>query len=682
VHTFKVKGLDHELRVVRFNGYEGMSELFAFEVALACAEHDLAFDDIVGKPATLDIRSGDSVRHVHGIVSDFEQGEEGKKLTAYRAVLVPLVWNLKNRRASKIFQNLAVPEIVKKVLDNAKIAASSYRFALQGSYKSREYCVQYRETDWGFVCRLLEEEGIAHFFDHTEDGHVLVFADSSAAYGAIAGKDTIVFRTSAGALLSDEHINQFHYSQRVRPEKVTLRDYNFKKPSLLLEGQAEKKPDLEIYDYPGDYDDPSEGTRLAKLRLEELRASTQTAEGLAVCPRLLPGFTFKMADHPRDDFNQTYLVTRVEHHGLGPDSGLEDEKVYEARFQVIPGGVPFRPALITPKPTIRGVQTAIVTGPGSDEICTDEYGRVKVHFHWDREGQTDDTSSCWIRVSQISAGSSWGAVFLPRVGHEVVVDFIEGDPDRPLVVGSVYHAVNKPPYSLPADKTKSTIKTNSSTGGGGFNEVRFEDKKGSEEFFMHAQKDLNVVVENDQTETVGRNDSLTVTGNLTLEVGGEVTFAAGGGGSSKENPTKGTLSGDVTLELKKNMTLTVDKDWTETIKGAASETVNKSKSVSVDENYTLKVTKDGTIKIDKNLKEEVGEKMSLVVGSELKVEVGDAKLTLSKSGDITVEGKKITVKGTGPVEVQGSKLQLKSDGDVSVQAGGNVQLKGSQVGVN
>jgi type VI secretion system secreted protein VgrG len=495
VHTFKVKGLDQELRVTRFDGHEGMSELFAFDISLGCAEHDLSFDDIVGSDAVLEIRSGDSVRHVHGIVSDFEQGELGKKVTAYRAVLVPTVWKLRNRRASRIFQDLNVAEIVEKVLTKAGIQASAFRFALQGTYKKREYCVQYRETDWAFVCRLLEEEGIAFFFEHMEDGHGLVFSDNNAAFAPVAGNASVVFRTSAGALQSDEHVSQFLFSQRVRPEKVTLRDYDFKKPTLSLEQDASSKDDLEIYDYPGDYDDPKEGARLAKVRLEELRASRRTGDGDAVCPRLVPGFTFTMTEHPRDDFNRKYLVTRVEHHGIVADMGDAGEKVYENRFQVIPADVPFRPPLVTPKPAVRGVQTAFVVGPAGDEIYTDEHGRVKVHFHWDREGASDDHDSCWIRVAQISAGSAWGAVFLPRIGHEVVVDFIEGDPDRPLVVGSVYHGTNVPPYKLPDDKTKSTIKTNSSTGGGGFNEIRFEDKKSSEEFFMHAQKDLNAVIE-------------------------------------------------------------------------------------------------------------------------------------------------------------------------------------------
>jgi type VI secretion system secreted protein VgrG len=314
-------------------------------------------------------------------------GDEGKKLTAYRAVLVPAVWRLQHRRDSRIFQELAVPDILKKVLQAAGLPGNAYRFALSGSYAPREYCVQYRESDWAFLCRLMEEEGIAYHFEHTESAHVLVMADSPSAYAAIAGDAKVVFRPPLGALVKDEHVSRFRHAERIRPGKVTLHDYNFKKPGLLLEGadQAAVDPDLEIYDYPGDYDAPDPGSALAKIRLEELQTSRKTGDGESACARFVPGATFTLADHPRDDFNARLLITRVDHHGAEP--GMDpsgDAAPYGNRFHVIPAGVPFRPPQLTPRPTIKGIQTAIVTGPAGEEIHTDEHGRIKVQFHWDR----------------------------------------------------------------------------------------------------------------------------------------------------------------------------------------------------------------------------------------------------------------------------------------------------------
>jgi type VI secretion system secreted protein VgrG len=710
MHTFQIDGLGHSLRVIRFEGQEGLSQLFQFEIDVACPAGDVAFEDAVGKPAILTFRVGEEPRHVHGIVASFEQGEEGKKLTAYRAVLVPAVWRLRHRRDSRIFQALSVPDILKKVLDGAGILSEGYRLALSGSYSPREYCVQYRESDWAFLCRLMEAEGIAYHFEHTASKHVLVMADSPSHYAPIAGDSTLVFRPPLGALVQGEHVSRFRYIERVRPGKVTLRDYNFKKPSLLLEGKgkAAENDDLEIYDYPGDYDAPDPGGALAKIRLEELQASRQTADGESACARLLPGATFTLADHPRDDFNRDLLITSVDHHGAEPGMDYGDSAApYGNRFKVIPKDIPFRPPQVTPRPTIKGIQTAIVTGPSGEEIHTDEHGRIKVQFHWDRLGKKDDKSSCWIRVSQIWAGGAWGAVFLPRIGHEVVVDFIEGDPDRPLIVGSVYHGTNVPPYALPAEKTKSTLKSNTSSGGGGSNELRFEDKKGSEEIFLHGQKDWDILIEHDKSQEIGNDESLLVKhdrekrvdndesesigGNKTIDVakthtetiGGDESLSVEGDRSISvsKNHTE-SVGGDQSADVGGSQSISVGKSKSESVAEGSSETVGKSKSVSVDENYSLTVTKDGTVKIGKNLKEEVGEKKTLIVGKELAIQVGDATITVKKNGDITVQGKKITVKGTGPIQVEGKKIEVKSDGDVSVQASGKVKVKGSNVGMN
>ncbi|WP_437669530.1 type VI secretion system Vgr family protein [Sorangium sp. So ce131] len=712
MHLFQVDGLDHELRVTRFEGREAISELFHFDVLVASQEKDIAFEDVVGKTALLTWRIGEQPRHVHGVVASFEQGDEGKRLTAYHATVVPDVSRLKHRRNSRIFQALSTPEIIEKVLKTAGIPGSGYRFALSGGYRAREYCVQYRESDFAFMSRLLEEEGISYFFEHDEDGHVLVFADGPSAHGPIAGESTVVFRPPLGALFQGEHVSRFRYAERVRSGKVTLRDYNFKKPGLSLETKAEADADddLELYDYPGDYDTPGAGSSIARIRLEQIQTSRKTGSGESVCPRFLPGQRFTLADHGRDGFNRDYLIVSVHHHGHEPglDSGSEDDAPrYGNRFQVVPAEVPFRPPSVTPWPTIKGIQTAIVVGPPNEEVFTDEHGRIKVQFHWDREGKRDSQSSCWIRVSQIWAGSAWGAVFLPRIGHEVVVDFLEGDPDRPLVVGSVYHGTNVPPYALPAERTKSTIKSNSSTGGGGFNELRFEDKKGSEEIFLHGQKDWSIAIEhdkrqwigndemlevahdrskvvgNDQSEVIGGNKSIEVAKNHTESIGENESLSVGVdrdvsvGGDHTES-----VAGSQSIDVGEDQSASIGGDKSESVGGASSENVAKGKSTSVDEGYKLTVGKDMTVTIGKNVKEEVKEKKTMIIGEKLAIQCGDATITVEKNGNVTVQGKKITVKGEGPVRVEGKKLDVKSEGAVNVEASGKVKIKGSNVGVN
>ncbi len=463
----EVQGLSATFAVARMEGAEGVSELFHFDLVLTSDDKLIPFADVIGKSAALSMEPGKGeTRFVHGIISRFRQAEESHRVAVYHATLVPKLWRLQHRQESRIFQEQTAPSIIQKVLKGAGI--TDIRVALSASYATREYCVQYRETDFAFVSRLMEEEGIFYFFEHEAGKHVLVLADAPSAPTAIAGDATLLFRPGHGALTqAAESIMRFSHTEELQPGKLSLSDFNFKKPSLslLVSSQASEGADHEIYDYPGEYDVPGDGTALSKVRLEELQALRKIGDGQSTSMRLTPGFTFSMGEHPRDELNIKYLVTKVQHRAsqvAGEGHGMEGNEGYQNTFQCIPAEVPYRPARKTPRPTIKGVQTAIVTGPGGEEIHTDEHGRVKVHFHWDRNGTKDDKSSCWIRVSQLWAGAGWGAMWIPRIGHEVVVDFIEGDPDRPLIVGRVYHGANVPPYALPGEKTKSTIKSNSS----------------------------------------------------------------------------------------------------------------------------------------------------------------------------------------------------------------------------
>ncbi|HEY8039538.1 MAG TPA: type VI secretion system tip protein VgrG, partial [Polyangiaceae bacterium] len=521
--SIEIEGFSEELRVVHFEGYEGISQLFEFEVTVGAESSAIAFADIVRKKASLTIHPDgeDHPRLVHGVVSRFEQGSPHRRGSTYRITVVPWAWMLEQRVDSRIFQDMTAPDIVQKVLQAAGYTSGDdFKLSLQGTYVTRDYCVQYRETDWDFVSRLLEEEGIAYFFEHDEAKHTLVLVDRPAAWPPIAGEATLIFRQAEGALggiAHGTHVTRFAMSEEVRPGKVTLRDWNFEKPALKLEAdkEAAKDTNLEVYDQPGEYGVPADGEALAAVRLEELQAPRRTGRGESTCARLSGGHELTLSEHPREDFNTGYLVTRVEHWGTEPDMevmGEGSETPYRNRFEAIPSTVVFRPARVTRRPQIHGVQTAIVVGPQGEEIYADKHGRVKVQFHWDRLGKNDDKSSCWVRVAQMWASAAFGAMFLPRVKDEVVVAFLEGDPDKPLVVGRVYHGTNVVPYALPDEKTKSTIKSHSSpqAGDDAFNELRFEDKKGSEEVFLQAQKDWTINVKNDKNQKVGHDETLEV----------------------------------------------------------------------------------------------------------------------------------------------------------------------------
>jgi type VI secretion system secreted protein VgrG len=492
---FEISGVKTELLVIRFDLAEGVSVPYALSVELAC-DDEVKMDDALGKEGFLTLTGDGGDRIVHGVVDRFEHTGNRGRFGLYRARVVPYLQWLSLERDCRIFQNKSVPDIVKLVLQGLELPTDRFDFRLMESYAPVEYCVQYRETDLDFVSRLLEEEGIFYFFEHSDKKHLLVFADGTVAYKEIAGESGVTYNFSQGIAPAEECVFRFAFSRQVRSGKMTRRDYNFEKPGLDLkkEEQAKVHEKLEVYDYPGRYVEPDRGKQLSRVRLEESMTYYETAEGESTCVRLVPGFKFSLSDHEHGEYNRDYFLTKLVTRGEQPQSLQEKsgpggvESSYSSRFTAIPASVPFRPARVTPKPVVEGIQTAKVTGPKGEEIYTDKYGRVKVKFHWDRGDDNDEKSSCWIRVSSTFAGGQYGAIFTPRIGHEVVVDFLEGDPDRPLITGSVYNAGQMPPYDLPAEKTKSTTKTDSSIGGKGFNEIRFEDKKDEEQVFVHGQR--------------------------------------------------------------------------------------------------------------------------------------------------------------------------------------------------
>jgi type VI secretion system secreted protein VgrG len=715
--SFEVEGLPRLLRVASFEGVESMSQLFHFDITFVSEEKAIPFDRVVGRRARLVLHGR---RRIHGIVSRFAQGQAGKQLVAYHATLVPTVWRLLHRHDCRIFQELTIPEIVTRVLEDAGIASESFRFALEQEHLPREYCVQYRESDWAFVSRLLEDEGLMSFFEHDGDREVLVIADSTAVHAAIEGEAEVPFRDASAALHSGECVSTFRYSEEVRPGRTRVRDWNFKQPDLSLDRDvtAPIDDDLEIYDYPTGHTTPDEGATLAQLRLEEWRTFAEVAEGDSSCSRLAPGRWFGLVEHPRDSFNRRYVVTRLEHRGSQATMAEPGEVTmgYSNQFTAIPSTVPFRPTRRTRRPTIKGVQTAIVVGPSGEEIHTDEHGRVKVQFHWDRRGRRDEQSSCWMRVSHGWAGAAFGAMYIPRVGHEVIVDFLEGDPDRPLVVGRVYHGANPPPYVLPAEKTKSTLRSNTTPGGEGSNEILFEDKAGSEEIYLHGQKDWTIVIENDKdqrvghderlfverdrTKTIRRDQSETIEGEKRTQVGrnheehigmsaaliikNNRTLTVGGGDSQ-------SVGGNATVKIGGNLassaggsaSLQVGGDRTDGTGGMHKQSVGGNKSIDVTGSYTLEVAEDVTLSAGGDHQQLVKGSQKVIVGEYIMIECGKALVMIEKSGHITVQGRNIDVNALGTVKIEADKpIDLTSSADVTVKAAKVVKVKGAKVEVN
>ena len=610
---FEIDGELMDFGVVAFHGSEGMSELFRFELDLISSNPDVLFADVLGKGALLTLHGDPTDRVIHGMVARFAQLEETVRFARYRAVLVPKCFKLSYRRDCRIFQELDVSEIITEVLQGAGIPADEFSFDLFGAHPKREYCVQYRESDWAFVSRLLEEEGIFYYFRHTEEGHTLVMSDNPFGLHPISAPEEVPYGDSRGFIAPEDHIASFGYAEQIRTGKVSLQDYDFERPALSLMSNeaAAFDPDLEVYDYPGRYFEPGIGKSLAKTRMQAAQSTRAIGQGESGCVRLTPGFFFDMVGHPRSLMNRRFLVTRVVHKGR--DEAVLPEvtrgtsiSTYDGQFACVPDDVPFHPVEVTPKPRIHGIQTAIVVGPAGEEIYTDQHGRVKVQFHWDREGARDEKSSCWIRVSQSWAGEAWGGMLIPRIDQEVVVSFLEGNPDRPLITGRVYHGTNVPPYELPANKTKSTLKSNSSLGGGGYNEILFDDIKDNEFFYVQAQKNLHKLVKNDEEKQVGRNQ---------------------------------------TLQVCKDRDIHVDGIKRETVRRSVHYTIGGSESTFVGNNRSLIVKKEDHQKVGKIYTMEAGDEIHFKSGKLVVWEAGEDLTIAGPGGFIRIDSKGVTIVG-------------------------------------
>ncbi len=612
--SLSIEGLEHDLQVLEFSGREAISQPYRFEIEVVSERPDLDLQSLLHQPAFLAF-SPDGLG-IHGSIYRVAQSESGKRLTRYKLSLVPQLSYLTHRSNQRIFQHLTVPQIVAQVLQEHGIVEGGYQFQLGPTvYPKRDYCVQYDESDLHFVQRLCEEEGIHYHFQHREQGHVLVFGDDQSTFGKL-GQPTAYLQDN-GMTADEPVIKRFAVRLETRTSRITRRDYDFEQPHLLMEAafkedrdpEAKPLPDLEDYDYPGRFVDRARGKHLSQRNLERHRADYRLAEGHGDQPKLLSGHFLELSDHPRQDYNDLWLLHEVIHQGKQPQV-LEEfvtshtaasdgfTQGYRNHFTATPWDVPFRPPLAHPKPRVLGSQTAVVTGPAGEEIHCDEYGRIKVQFFWDREGQADDKTSCWLRVASNWAGDSYGGITIPRIGMEVLVTFLEGDPDQPLVTGCLYHAEHVVPYDLPSNKTRSVFKTLSTPGGGGYNELRIEDKKGAEQIYLHAQRGWDENIEHDQKIRVGNERHDTVEANSYTE-----------------------------LKAEENLTIKTER----------KVEVKPDDHLTVGQNQHIKLGTAQLTKAGREIHLKAGQKMVIEAGTELTLKAGGSFIKLDPGG-ITLSG--------------------------------------------
>ncbi|MFJ5337345.1 type VI secretion system tip protein VgrG [Pectobacterium sp. CHL-2024] len=596
--------------VVDFQLSEALNQPFALSLNLASPLPGIDFGAVLDQPCELLVwYEGELQRRVSGIVSAFAQGDTGFRRTRYQAEVRPALWRLGLRTNARIFQAQKPEAIIGALLEESGI--TDYAFALRNEHAVREYCVQYRESDLAFITRLAAEEGLYFFHEFEEGKHRLVFADDA---GALAKGPALFFNLATQGLSEGAYVRRFRYAEAVRTAEVALKDYSFKTPAYGLlhnkmSGELEhQRESYQHFDYPGRFKQDPSGKAFTGYRLDALRAGAMTGSGESNAAELMPGSSFTLTEHPNLALNIAWQLVAITHSGQQPQA-LEEESggeptTYSNSFEVVKASTTWR-ADLPYKPMVDGPQIATVVGPAGEEIYCDQYGRVKLQFPWDRYGASDDQSSCWVRVSQGWAGGQYGLIAIPRIGHEVIVSFLEGDPDQPIVTGRTFHATNPSPYPLPANKTRTTLRTTTHKGAG-FNELRFEDQAGQEEVFIHAQKDMNTVVLNnrstgvgvdhaenvgrDQISVIGRHQILNVVENQGTEIQGAQKVIIGAG-----RETEVTMNEKLTVTG--NITITSTGGNIELTTGAGSLTIYQNGNIDI---KGVKVNVVGSERIDLN----------------------------------------------------------------------------------
>ena len=723
----------------------GLSTLGDMQLNLLSEKPDLKASDLLGKPITVHVETRDGAkRHFNGYVTRFGMGVHRGRYFGYRATVSPWLWFLTRTSDCRIFQDTTVPDIVKKVFADHGVA--SFESKLFRSYRPWTYCVQYRESDFDFVARLLEHEGIYWYFEHSDGAHKLVLVDSHSAHDAAPGYESVRYiEDPAHAPPDQEYISHWTFFEGVKTGKTVLTSYDFERPSTPLEVESvHKRPhelsDYERFDFQGDYVQKADGAQWAETRMDEVQARYQQVRARSNAFGLAVGRNVKLTHHPREDQNSEHLITGLSIEAkVGNFESGDGGTRFECELQAIPGSSQFRPERRTRKSVVQGPQTAVVVGPAGEEIFTDKYGRVKLQFHWDRYGKKNDKSSCWVRVSQPWAGKNFGMMHIPRIGQEVVVDFLEGDPDQPLITGRVYNAEQMPPWDLPANATQSGILTRSSKGGGyaNANAIRFEDKAGSEQLWIHAEKNQDIEVENDEThwvghdrkktvdndetvlvkhdrtETVGNNEKITIGVNRTEAVGSNENITIGSNRTetvgANETITIGsnrteTVGANETITIASNRTITVGASETATVAlqrthavginetiaiGAAQEVaIGAMQSITVGANQSTSVGVNQSNDIGANRSLDVGGAQTTKVGKARTTSIGqDDSLTVGKNLSITAADSitiktgeaSITMKKDGTITIKGKDITVEGSGKINVKASKDIVMKGSKI---
>lgn len=683
---FEVQGTSVSMSVLSFKSQERISSPYLAEVSLASSS-EIKFKNIVQKEALLTLIGLESNRYIHGIVRKFEHtGKSGtntnKEKYLYRAEIVPFTQLLSLEQDCHIFQNKNVQDIVTDIFKDSGVPSNRYEFRLKNKEHKRRFCVQYRETDLDFINRILQEEGIYYFYEHSKDNHFMVFADDPTRHKSIAGNSKITFKPPSGRVPEIEVINNIEFSQRLRPGTYSQTNYNFKHVSTPLDMKDKSKEEnvqkYEIYDYPGQYGEQDKGKKLTRISREAYNALQEQVIGESNCPRLLPGQTFSLDGYDLESFDKEYFLIEVTAAG-GQAQALEEvsgsgETSYGNNFVAVPSSINYRPKKSIEKPYVRGIQTATVVGPENEEIYVDEYGRVKVQFHWDRKGKKNEQSSCWLRCAQAWGGAGRGSMFIPRIGDEVIVSFLEGDPDWPLITGSVYNGANPPLYDLPGNKTRSTIRTKSYPRSNGYNELRFEDKAGSEEVYLQGERDWNILIKNDKGQTVGHDETLTVGNNREKMVGFNQTVSIG----ANHTETIGANKTE-TVAINKAETIGVAKELTvgglyqvsvgaamnETVVAAKTEEVGLTKAVYVGMHMNEKVLGNRVIAVDKNMSTTVEQNstlkaktITLEAADEIIFKTGDSTISMKSSGEIVIKGASLTENASGEIVIKGARTAI------------------------
>ncbi len=678
-------------------GQEGLSRLFEYEV-LAFAENtsDIPFDKLLGQKATVKMKMGkdETPCYINGICSAVSEGGRDHEFTSYKLLLVPEFWILTRKTQSRIFQQISVPDILRQVF-----AGLTVDYRIMGTFQTRDFCVQYRESDFAFASRLMEEEGIFYYYKHADGNHTMVVANTPSGHDDVPGLVQMPYEELKGGIRDEERVLTWEKQQNLRSGKTTLWDHCFELPHRNLEAQEPiltsvsagtvthkfklgANSNLELYDWPGAYAqrfdgvDPGGADRASDInkifpdstRTAGIRMGQETTPGMLITAKtnarhLRSGHKFKLQRHFNADGEYVIVESSIDTEQFWEFRSGAAETEYRAWFTCIPSSLPFRPPRTTPKPVVPGSQSAVVVGPSGEEIFVDKYGRVKVQFHWDRQGKRDASSSCWIRVGQLSAGRKWGSHFWPRVGQEVIVDFLEGDPDQPIIVGVVYNADQMPPYTLPDNRTRSGLKTNSSLGGDGFNELRFEDKKSSEQIFIHAQKDMDVRVKNDMKERI-LHDRHVIVGSESDKTGDYLELTHRDRHITVKRHHQEKIEGNMKLLVGGpeggNMDLSVQQKLTEKVGAGYDLKVSGDHKIDVSGGLSIKSGGDTQIKTGPKYAVDAMQEVHIKGGMKVVIEAG-MQLTIKAAGGF------ITIDPSG-VSISGLMVKINSGG--SAGAGG------------